>query len=322
MKKEINFIDLFAGVGGLAYGFYKQGYNCLTTFEINQAALKTYNHNFKSNEKIKDITSEELKLKTQKDFEGKVNLIIGGFPCQGYSMAGKRSVVDPRNQLYKHTIEMIKLNQPDVFVLENVKGILSFKEEDGILVIDKIIQLLKDVGYYSEYILLNAKNFDVPQSRERVIFVGAKDKNKVQEVIKILSEVKKPIPTIYSKIHKFENIKEDFSINHIFPKHTQTMIDNISKLQSNESLYKNYKDAFRRLDYNGISPTVKENHGGVHIHPKLNRCLTPRELATLQSFPEDFIFQGSKSEILKQIGNAVPPNLSIEIAKIINKVFF
>ncbi|QBF34808.1 DNA cytosine methyltransferase [Mycoplasmopsis phocirhinis] len=321
MKK---IIDLFSGCGGLTYGFWKQGFNIVETVEHWKPALDTYNLNFNKQEHTKDITDIDVLSNIEKKFKNKIDVVIGGFPCQGFSMAGKRNPSDKRNQLYKYTIDVIRRVEPKLFVLENVKGILSFRENDGILVINKIIDELKQIGYYSKYILVDASNFGVAQKRERVIFVGSKLENskKIDIVVEKINKTKQPLKTVFDAINDLENIAENEKINHIFTKHSEQMIEKIKNTPQGRSVMKAYSDAFRRQFYDKPSTTVKENHGGVHIHPKLNRVMTPRELARLQSFPDDFIFLSSKSNILKQIGNAVPPKLSEEIAKIILEVFF
>ena len=319
-KKEVKrkkMIDLFAGAGGLTYGFYKNGFDPVETIEFWKPATLTYNKNFHKNITPLDITSAKVRDDLKNKWENKIDLVIGGFPCQGFSLAGKRDRNDPRNQLYKYTIDVIKKTKPKMFCLENVKGILSFKESDGEKVIDKISKLFCRSGYYCKYTLLDASNFGVPQKRERVIFIGARKSNKkaVDEIINFLENHKSKIKTVKDAIKDLETKKEDPSINHIFAKHSLEMQKKILKTKAGSSAMNNFSDAFRKLDYDKPSYTVKENHGGVHIHPVLPRVLTPRELARLQSFPDDFIFLGSKSDILKQIGNAVPCKLSLIIAK-------
>ncbi|MGZ9755964.1 DNA cytosine methyltransferase [Mycoplasma sp. 246B] len=322
MDKKL--LDLFAGCGGLTYGFVKNGFVITDTVEFWKPALDTYNLNFNQDAFVNDITDPKVLEYLKNNYAHNIDVIIGGFPCQGYSMAGKRDKDDNRNQLYKYTIKVIEDIQPSLFVLENVKGILSFKEHDGNLVINKIIDKLHSIGYYAKYILLDASNFGVPQKRQRVIFIGAKQhqKEKVDKVIKMLENTFLPIKTVYDAISDLENVSEDVKWNHIFSKHSPKMFEKIKNTQPGKSPMKNYSDAFKRQFYDRPATTVKENHGGVHLHPKLHWVMTPRELARLQSFPDDFIFTSSKSNILKQIGNAVPPKLSEEIAKIINKVFY
>ncbi|MCU9931689.1 DNA cytosine methyltransferase [Mycoplasmopsis felis] len=322
MKRKM--IDLFAGAGGLTYGFWKEGFDIVETIEFWKPATETYNYNFKTNIIPLDITNQETKDNLYNDWTNKIDLIIGGFPCQGFSMAGKRSQEDDRNKLYLHTVDIIKNIKPEVFVLENVKGILSYKEYDGIKVTDKIIELLNKSGYYCKFILLDCSKFGIPQKRERVIFIGTKKKNKdkVDKTIKMLDNYNEKVMNVYEAIFDLKDAPENIDFNHIFTKHKNDFIEKIKNTPVGKSPMKNYSDAFRRIDYYKPSPTVKENHGGVHIHPELHRVLTPRELARLQSFPDEFIFLGTKSNILKQIGNAVPPKLSEVIAKMIKEIFF
>lgn len=319
--KKIKMIDLFSGAGGLTWGFFKNNFSPVETIEFCPKALDTYNYNFKTNALPQDVTDKNVINSITKKWKNNVDIIIGGFPCQGYSLAGKRNPDDPRNQLYKYTIEIIDKVKPKIFLLENVKGILSM--ENG-RVIDKIIKSLKEKNYYCNFLLVNSQNFGVPQKRERIIFIGSslKNKIKVDKILDLLSKhIEKKI-TVMDSIGDLMNKKENFLPNHIFTNHTLEMIEKIKNTKQGESVYKNFSDGWRRLYENKPSPTVKENHGGVFIHPNLNRCLTPRELARLQSFPDDFIFRCNKSNTLKQIGNAVPPKMSYEIAKIIKKVFF
>ena len=317
-------IDLFAGAGGLTLGFVKENFIIKKTVEFWQPAVETYNFNFKTNVKPQDITNSLVRDEIENNFKNKIDLIIGGFPCQGYSMAGKRDPNDPRNQLYLYTIDVIKRTQPKFFVLENVKGLLSFKENDGVLTVQKIINLLDSIGYYSNYKLVDSSFFGVPQKRERVIFIGAlkKDKEKVEECIEKISRHKEPIKTVRNAIEDLEKINNLEISNHNITKHSEEMLEKIKNTKTGESALKKFADAFKRISYDKPSPTVKENHGGVHLHPKLNRVLTPRELAMLQTFPDDFIFKSSKSNVLKQIGNAVPVKLANEIAKIVKEVFY
>ncbi|WP_426461347.1 DNA cytosine methyltransferase [Mycoplasma hafezii] len=317
-------IDLFAGAGGLTYGFYHNDFEIVETVEFWQPAVDTYNLNYGTKVTTTDITQEGLVQEIANNWKGIADVVIGGFPCQGYSMAGRRDPHDDRNQLYKYTINLIGLTQPKVFVLENVKGILSFKEHDGVLVTEKILKMLDDYGYYAKFQLVDASKFGVPQKRERVIFIGApkKDSDKVDQVINMIQNYQVNEQTVFASISDLEDKPENYLPNHIFTKHTSEMIEKLKNTPCGKSPMKNYSDAFRRLYYDRPSYTVKENHGGVHVHPKLNRVLTPRELARLQSFPDDFVFCSTKSNILKQIGNAVPPLLSKRIAKMVKKVFF
>lgn len=165
--KDIKMVDLFAGAGGLTLGFVQNDFKILDTIEFWKPAFETYNFNFSTNIVPRDITDDDVRNQLELKCKNKTNLVIGGFPCQGYPMAGKRDPDDQRNQLYKYTIDVIKRLQPEVFVLENVKGILSFKEKDGELVINKIINILKEQNYYARYILVDSSKFGVPQKKRK-----------------------------------------------------------------------------------------------------------------------------------------------------------
>ena len=198
-------------------------------------------------------------------------------------------------------------------------------------VTDKIIHRFKECGYKDVHFkVLNAANYGVPQRRERVIFIGKRDnvdidynKNNSHPVTthsEKNEENKKCWKTVKDAIGYLENKAENKDTNHIFSNHSNNMKQKIEKVNIGESLYKTYGDAFHKCDPDKPSRTVKENHGGVFLHYKNPRCMTPRELADLQSFPKDFIFKGSKSDILKQIGNAVPVGLGKAIGGHIHKL--
>ena len=321
--RNLNMIDLFSGAGGLTLGFIRQNFIPIETIENWIDAIKTYNFNFKTNVIPKDITDKQVIDHISK-LDSITDVVIGGFPCQGFSMAGKRSQNDPRNKLYKYTIDVIIKSKPRVFVLENVKGILSYKEDDNISVIQKIKNLLDENGYYINYILLDASKFGVPQKRERVIFIGSQKENKklVDLTIYNLKNTNLKSKTVKDAILDLENIQNNKIANHTITNHSVEMKERLLKIPEGKSLYKDYSDAFRKLYYDKPAYTVKENHGGVHVHPTKGRVLTPRELARLQSFPDNFIFLGTKSSVLKQIGNAVPVDLAEIIAKNVRKIFF
>ena len=175
--------------------------------------------------------------------------------------------------------------------------------------------------------LLNAANFGVPQKRERVIFIGIR--NDIDKEITYPEEThnengdnnKLKWVSVEESIKDLEDIDENIEFNQIYTNHRPEIIERIKNTNVGESLNKKYKEAFFKCYPDQPSNTVKENHGGVFLHYKKNRVMTPRELARLQSFPDNFIFKGSKSNILIQLGNAVPCKLSEAIAKEVKKIF-
>ncbi len=320
MSKKI--LSLFSGAGGLDYGFKLAGYDIVGSAEINLAAVKTHNKNFNLDSKPIDLSDPIAYKEWIAPFKKqKIQLVIGGFPCQGYSLAGKRNVDDERNQLFKTVVKVIEDTNVEYFMLENVPGILNMEKGQTI---KNIEEYFNQHNLFFTYEILDASFFNVAQKRKRVIFLGSNKKSNIPTLKKILLKLKatkNKIITVKEAISDLENLVEDKGFNHIYTRHTPKMIERITALETGKSLYKNYSDGWKKVEYNKPSPTVKENHGGVHLHPIMNRALTPRELARLQSFPDDFIFLGTKSSQLVQIGNAVPVKLAEAIGKSILELF-
>lgn len=320
-RNGLNFIDLFSGAGGLSCGLTMAGFTAVGSVEIMPEAVDTYKYNFveqkgfNENVQTRDIREASVKQELYDSVEDKhIHLIVGGFPCQGFSMAGNRVVTDPRNSLYLEMLEIVKHIQPDFVVMENVEGLRSML---GGKVEAKIINDYKAIGYDINVTVLNSADYGVPQIRRRVIFIGNKHNATNFHPKPIYSP--EYYATLGEGIKRFLTIPENKQINHIFTKHSEKMIEQMKALPEGQSLYGNYSDAWKKSPWDKPSCTVKENHGGVNIHPKLPRVLTPRELAALQSFPDDFIFKGSKKWQLVQIGNAVPPLLGKAIGIAIMK---
>lgn len=307
-RNGYNFIDLFSGAGGLSCGLTMAGFTPVGSVEIMPEAVATYKYNFAEckgfdeNVETRDIRSPEVKEQLYASVKDKhIHLIVGGFPCQGFSMAGHRVVTDPRNSLYLEMLEIVKHIQPDFVVMENVEGLRSML--DG-KVEAKIISDYYEAGYEINVTVLNSADYGVPQIRKRVIFIG----NRIGATNYHPRPIYTPdnYATLGDGIRRFMYIPENKQINHIFTRHSEAMMRQLEALPEGQSLYGNYSDAWKKSPWNKPSCTVKENHGGVNIHPKFPRVLTPRELAALQSFPDDFIFKGTKKWQLVQIGNAVP----------------
>ena len=302
-------VSLFSGAGGLDLGFIQAGHNIVWANDVYDDAVATYktnigNHIIQSD--IHCIDSTEIP---------DCDLIIGGFPCQGFSVANiKRHSQDTRNSLYKELLRVIKDKKPSYFLAENVKGILSLDKGS---VFSMILKDFSAAGYNVKYKVLNSANFGVPQKRERVIIVGVRkdipynfeypeethsekgDDGKLRWIS--VSEALKPFP-------------DPDTLNNI-PNHVY------SKYKLNFNGYMGH----RPLDPNKPAPTVTargDNKGGVVIlpHPNNQRRMTCRELATIQSFPHDYYFCGNSSSIYRQIGNAVPVKMAYAIAKQFNLI--
>lgn len=305
-KSEMTYVDLFCGAGGLSKGFELAGLNGICGLDFFKEAGETYSRNFDHPFVYGDITKQEIKddfySTVKEQLNGRhLNIVAGGFPCQGFSMAGNRIADDPRNSLYKEMLKIVDQLRPDFVVCENVKGLRSML---GGAVEQKILSDYKAIGYEMRVTTLCAADYYTPQKRERVIFIGNR--------IGLENYHPKPIlaPQDYvttgQAIGDLVNHPEDPNFNHVPTKHTEAMQKRMMECPEGKSLYAGYSDAWKKCPWNEASCTIKENHGGVNIHPKLPRVLTAREMARLQSFPDDFIFKGKKSKQLVQIGNAVP----------------
>jgi len=358
-------IDLFAGCGGLSLGFRQANFEIIKALEYDENIAATYMNNHKDIpvivDDIRNIDIDSIFQKSEAD------VIIGGPPCQGFSMAGARIrqgfIGDPRNYLFKHYFEIVKKVKPKLFLMENVKGLLTMQKGEIFNEIVNIFgnrsQLEGDV-YNIEHRVVNAMNFGIPQNRERVIIIGALNgKFNLNELfLKTKRDIKKRYPEFFDSVNVWDalsslgkdtksgdvrnmavesnyqkylmsNYKE--TKNHKATKHSQKAIDRMKKIKNgknwtalDEDIKSVHSGAYGRLEKMGVAPTITTRFdtpsGGNYIHPIENRTITPREAARIQSFPDDFIFYGTKSSICRQIGNAVPPKLSYFLANLVRRI--
>ena len=308
-QSQMTFVDLFCGAGGLSKGLEMAGLQGICGLDWFNEACMTYNRNFDHpfiNGDIKDPENKKRFYDTvRQQLNGrKLSIVAGGFPCQGFSMAGNRIVDDPRNSLYKELIEIVVELQPDFVICENVKGLRTMLKG---LVEKKILADFNQIGYDMTVTTLCAADYYTPQKRERVIFIGNRKGLRNFHPKPILSPGE--YITTGQAIGDLIDHPVDPEFNHVPTVHRPDMAKRIMETPEGESLYKGYSDAWKKCPWDAPSCTIKENHGGVNLHPKLPRVLTAREMARLQSFPDDFIFEGRKNKQLVQIGNAVPPLL-------------
>lgn len=318
-KSQMTFVDCFCGAGGLSKGLEMAGLQGVCGLDWFKEAGMTYERNFDHPFVNGDITQSDVKQHfydvIKQQLKGRrLNVVAGGFPCQGFSMAGNRIVDDPRNSLYKELLEIVEFLQPDFVVCENVKGLRSML---GGMVEQKILSDFRKIGYHMNVTTLCAADYTVPQKRERVIFIGNRlgKRNFHPQPMLAPSQYR----TTGEAIEDLMNHPEDIAFNHVPTRHKPEMQERMLACPEGHSLYQGYSDAWKKCPWNEASCTIKENHGGVNIHPKLPRVLTAREMARLQSFPDDFIFEGPKNKQLVQIGNAVPPLLGKAIGLAIRK---
>lgn len=310
-KAQINYIDLFAGAGGLSQGFKQAGFNKIMSVEIDNDASNTIRRNFPESHhfegRIEDLSDAEIKKVIG---DKTIHVVCGGPPCQGFSVAGLRNPHDPRNQLFKEFVRVVNVVKPWFVVLENVPGILTMQNGD---VYKEILRQFGLVGYENMSVrILEAATFGAPQLRTRAVLIGNRFglKNPYPEV----QFSKETYKSIESAMDDLKDHPRDASINHEWTAHSIKFEERISKVPPGGSLYETFRDAYKR-QYKGVpSMTAKENHGGTHIHYEKNRVLSARELARLQTFPDDFIFEGTMKRAYWQIGNAVPCILAKNIA--------
>ena len=345
---EPTVIDLFAGVGGLSLGFEMEGFDILLANEFDQSIATAYKENHKStNVVVGDITSLDLS-KVFGEYVNKIDVVIGGPPCQGFSQKGKRKTInDERKFLFKHYVEVVKFVKPKYFVMENVPNLLT--AEKGFF-LNEIKGLFKGYGYSIRYGVLNAADYGVPQNRRRAIIIGkylatppelplpCKQKVTIWDAISDLAYLESgegefeqeyrnsPKSDYEKKMRKGSKIL----YNHMATKHSALALERLSLIPPNagkeilpkEHITKSvYSGTWSRMKQNDVAVTITTRFdtpsSGKFTHPFLNRAITVREAARLQSFPDTFKFIGSKMSQMKQVGNAVPPLLARKIARVI-----
>lgn len=299
--KDLSVVSLFCGAGGLDMGFHLAGYRTVWANDIDQDACETYRRWSDADVVCGDISRVDMDQIPCSD------VILGGFPCQGFSLSGPRKIDDSRNKLYQHYVELVRRNQPRAFVGENVKGLLTMKNG---AVADAIIQDFSSCGYHVYYKLVNARCFGVPQDRERVIIVGFRKDLGVLDFSlpsgngesSTLSDALKGLPPVsphdvcdapYSSRYMSRNRKRGWNeVSYTIP----AMAKQVTLHPGSPDMIKIEKDKWRF----GV--------GGV------TRRLSWRECAAIQTFPRDMLFYGDLTSVYRQIGNAVPVKLAQYIA--------
>lgn len=310
-KRALKFIDLFSGCGGVSQGYVDCGFKPIASVDFLHSACETHRRNIPQCEVVEgDITLDETKQRLYDIVseilgDEELDVLHASPPCQGFSQAGKRMIDDPRNRLYKEAVEIMSVLKPRWITMENVPGMVSMQDGD---VVRQIEDDLTSIGYKVKWMILNSADYYSPQIRRRWILIG----NRENKEIDFPEPMLKPEEyiTMEQAIGDLIDKEEDKNLNHIFTKHSYEMSERLMAVEEGKSLYENYPESWRKSPWNEPSCTIKENHGAVNIHPKLPRVLTPRELARLQDFNDNFIFCGSKKDQLVQIGNAVPCKLA------------
>ena len=324
-------VDLFAGVGGLSFGFQKTGHQLLFASDFDPAASETFIHNHPGVPFYLDSIEKLEPLSIMSDInlsKGELDVLVGGVPCQAFSMAGVRirrdfrGQLDDRIYLFRQFLRFADALNPKVIVIENVPGILSML---GGSVIEEIRASLETLGYSVSWRLLNAADYGAPQLRTRAIIIANR-----------LSAANLFPPPEFSK-EQYRTVETAFrdipSLNHEPRSLTGVTLQRVQLLRQGQ----NWRDlpvalrtksvhsgAYGRLRLDSPARTLTTRFDtpsvGYVTHPTEDRALTVREGARLQGFPDDFEFFGTRMEQYKQVGNAVSPYMSLAIAKAVNKV--
>lgn len=341
MKYRI--LDLFSGAGGFSYGLDQvENFNTVVATDYSAAALETFKQNMPTVKTILgDITNYTIKEKII--FEAKthkVNMIIGGPPCQGFSNKGKKlGLNDPRNFLFLEYLDVVKRINPELFIIENVKTMLT--AANGYF-LEEIKSRILELGYVMNYGIMKSVDYDVPQTRERAIIIAHKEKmldfpqksNNIVTVRDAISDlsylnsgdgenISQYITEPLSEYQKVMRRNSKKLYNHKATNHSKIALQKLALIppeKGKEHLpagligKQKFKTTWGRLEWDKPSPTIDTRFdtpsNGKNSHPFLNRAITPREAARIQSFPDQFVFYGNKTAICTQIGNAVPPMMA------------
>lgn len=339
-KNNLTYIDLFSGVGGITLGFEREGFENIFSIDFDKTICQTYKKNFPKHnlieKDIKELTKDEI-LKLTKGKE--IDLIIGGTPCQGFSMAGnvgRRFIDDPRNHLFKEFARVVSILKPKFFIIENVARVYNHNKGKTR---KEIIDLFEGLGYKVDSKILNSANFGVAQIRNRVFFIGNRlglpnkfpdkthdkneqttiDGNKIKKWVKLKDTIK--------DLPKLSSGESSDIPNHEAMTHSEQMLKKMayvtnggSRNQIPEEIRPTSGDVRKYIRYDPDKPSICITGDMRKVfHYSQNRALSVRELARIQSFPDDFIFVGSKISQQQQVGNAVPPLLAQAIAKTIKE---
>lgn len=346
MKRKYTVIDLFSGCGGFSYGFESAGFHVLLGVDNEKIALDTFRLNHQNSDTLiadlhLDETIDEIISKTKGQT---IDVIIAGPPCQGFSLTGSRMQEDKRNKLFYSVFKLAKRVKPKAVIIENVPGLATLYNG---FAKDEILRQFEEMGYSCTYQVLYAPDYEVPQIRKRIFFVGLSPEFGTYEFpSKILSETDyntcyKAISDLPARISELGKDKDKYShppmteyqkrmrgtceilCNHLATKHTDHVINVISQVPqggNHKDLPKGvgdsrkFNEAWTRYHSQKPSKTIDTGHRN-HFHYEYNRIPTVRENARLQSFPDNFVFLGTKTQQYRQVGNAVPPLLGYHVAK-------
>jgi DNA (cytosine-5)-methyltransferase 1 len=311
-KYQPTVISTFAGGGGSSLGYHWAGYKELLAIDFDQNSCDTLKANFDFpvwQRDIKEVTPEEI-LSFCKIKKGELDVLDGSPPCQGFSTAGKRIVSDDRNTLFLEYVRLIKGLQPKVFIMENVSGMMKGTMKG---IFNEILEILKGTGYIVKCKLMNAMWYEVPQSRERLIFIGVRKDIGKEPIFPVPG---KKVITVKEALKGIQNNEMPPNLSTCFLK----LIPEMKQGQSmNDVSQENKHFQTIRIYANKVCPTITKIIGGIGfgslIHPFENRVFSINELLRFCSFPDNYKLFGSYQERKARLGNAVMPKMMFHIAK-------
>ena len=310
-----NVLDLFCGCGGITKGFIDSGLNVIAGIDICEKAINNYCKNFNHKGICMDLTKYSPEQLNINIFN--IDIICGGFPCQSFSIAGKRDPKDPRNLLYMEYIKYVEYFKPKIIMIENVIGILSMKNENNEKIIDIILEKLKNINYICEINKICCSDFEVPQNRTRIILIGIRNDYKSNEKIcffpKIIIENKDDRIPVKTILLEKELIDKKYFLSN------NAIQGILNKKQKSKEKGHGFGAQFLNFDKPSYTIPSRYYKDGYDALVKYNdneiRRLTILELKRIQTFPDDFIMEGSNKDVITQIGNAVPPLLAYHLGK-------
>ena len=329
-------VDLFSGAGGLELGFEQSGYDIVFSTDIDAYCEQVHLIN---RPRIPFLRADICELSTDmldRYIDKEIDILVGGPPCQGFSTIGKRvssdpkkrKETDPRNALFEEYTRVLKYINPKIFLMENVLGLLT---RDKGKIFEDIKCSFNETGYDFDIVILNAADYGVPQIRNRVFFYGNRIDAKLAPPVASFSEFgENQWKTVGGAITDLSNIEADESINHVPLKHGNVNVQRYRLIPEggrmpekdlpNELYRRNFGNTFKRLHRDKPSLTMVPGHNAFPIHPWLDRSLTVREAARIQTFPDDYIFVGPRDKQCMQVGNAVPPLMAKAWADCLKRV--
>ena len=349
----LKLLDLYCGAGGLSFGFeMTEAYQTAGGIDIYQPALDSFYRNHRCSKTVVEkyssptnLSDDVVRKQVIADFRD-VDVVVGGPPCQGFSVAGRRLedyLEDERNHQVFNYLDVVAGIRPKAFVMENVRGITSTGQKDKNSILNQLISRFEGLGYKCKWKVMSAEGYFVPQKRRRMVMVGIRTKYRDFNFPAALCG---DSSDLFGKHHPFVTVRqaigdlpepndgstleydEDAACwyqrlmrsdsthvqGHSQTKHSEKFVEKLRAQALGTKLYPNFNHSWVKFHPDSVAPTIKENHRAPGVHYERPMCISPRECARLQSMPDRFVLAGNKTQRLIQVGNAVPPLLAAAVA--------